>query len=167
MIVLALVTGTFGTSMIMAAYKDLTSYTIPNWISMLMIIGFLALSPFLGLSWAEFGIHIAVFLGSLFIRMVMFSLGWLGGGDAKLFAATAIWWMPPDLLNYLMYTTLAGGVLAIIILAARKLMPLTITKTGWLHRLLRDETKIPYGLALAFAGMITLPMSELYLSLTI
>ena len=97
----------------------------------------------------------------------MFSLGWLGGGDAKLFAATAIWWMPPDLLNYLMYTTLAGGVLAIIILAARKLMPLTITKTGWLHRLLRDETKIPYGLALAFAGMITLPMSELYLSLTI
>lgn len=166
MYITAAVTAIFGMSMLMAAYKDLTSYTIPNWISLVMIGGFLVLSPFLGLSWAEFGIHIAVFAGSLAVMMLMFGLGWLGGGDAKLFAATAIWWMPHDLLVYSVYTTLAGGALAIIILLSRTLLPAKVRTAGWVHRILRDETKIPYGLALAFAGMVTLPMSAIYLSLT-
>jgi len=165
MIITFIITAVFGLCMLMAAYKDLTSYTIPNVISLILLGTFLALSPFMGLSWGEFGVHIGVFAGSLALMMLMFGFGWIGGGDAKLFAATAIWWMPYDLMVYTLYTAMAGGALALVLLMSRKMLPAQVQTAGWVHTLLRDETKMPYGLALAFAGMVTLPMSQIYLNL--
>ena len=165
MMITFIITAIFGLCMLMAAYKDLTSYTIPNVISLILLAGFFALSPFMGLTWAEFGTHIGVFAGSLTLMMAMFAFGWIGGGDAKLFAATAIWWMPYDLMVYTLYTAMAGGALALVLLLSRKMLPVQVQTTGWVHTLMRDEKKMPYGLALAFAGMVTLPMSQIYLNL--
>lgn len=167
MLITFLVTAVFGLCMLMAAYKDLTSYTIPNIISLILLVAFFALSPFMGLSWAEFGTHVGVFAGSLAVMMAMFAAGWIGGGDAKLFAATAIWWMPYDLMVYTFYTAMAGGALAIALVMSRKFLPQKVQTTGWVHTLLRDEKKMPYGLALAFAAMITLPVSQIYMNLPI
>lgn len=165
MLLTFIITAVFGLCMLMAAYKDLTSYTIPNVISLVLLGSFFALAPFMGLTWAEFGTHIAMFSGSLAVMMAMFAFGWIGGGDAKLFAATAIWWMPYDLLTYSLYTAMAGGALALVLVTSRTFLPVRVQTAGWVHTLLRDEKKMPYGLALAFAAMITLPMSQIYLNL--
>ena len=40
---------------------------------------------------AEIGMHVAAALAVLVVTFVFFSRGWIGGGDAKLAAATALW----------------------------------------------------------------------------
>lgn len=152
----------FGFAMIYAAFKDLTSYTIPNWISLFLIAGFFIIAPFVGMSWGQFGLHILCGVGALLIVMGMFAAGWLGGGDAKLYAATALWCVPHDLLVYTLYVGLFGGALTLLILVTRKSLPVRVRTTGWVHRLLRDETKIPYGLALAAGGLTALPAFQIF-----
>ena len=164
MIIPTIMIGVFLIAMLSAALSDLTSYTIPNWISLFLLAAFFAIAPFAGLSWGDFGWHLITGLGTLVIMMVMFALRWIGGGDAKLFAATAFWWIPADLLMYTIYTTLAGGVLAVLLILGRRYLPVKIATTGWVHRLLREEKKMPYGLALAFAAMVTLPLSAMFKS---
>ena len=52
---------------------------------------------------------------------VFFSQGWIGGGDAKLAAATALWFGFAHLLDYLIYASLFGGVLTLVLIQFRKL----------------------------------------------
>jgi len=149
--------------MFAAAWNDMTSMTIPNWISLVLVAGFLIAAPFAWQGWAVFGTHILVGFTCFVVGVGMFALGWMGGGDAKLFAATSLWWVWGDIWPYyLVYTALAGGVLAIILLLGRKYFPVKILKTDWLHRLFKDEKKMPYGLALAFGALMTLPISDFY-----
>ena len=153
LIILAL----FGSAMLMAAYKDLTSYTIPNWISLYLIGAFCLVVPFVGYGWTDIGWHLVCGFGALIVMMGMFAMGWLGGGDAKLFAATALWCQPTDLLVYGIHVAIWGGVLTLLIIFTRHSLPQRVRTTGWVHRLLRDEKKIPYGIALAAAGLAGLP----------
>jgi len=152
----------FAGCMLAASWSDLTSMTIPNWISLVLVAGFFILTPFAWQGWAVFGTHILVGLTCFAVGVGMFALGWMGGGDAKLFAATSLWWMWPDLWVYLVYTAIAGGVLAIFLLVGRKYLPVKVLTTDWMHRLFKDEKKMPYGLALAFGALTTLPKSDIY-----
>ncbi len=148
--------------MMTAAYRDALTMTIPNWVSVMILLGFFVVIPFVWTGWAAFGTHIAVGVSVFLFGFVLFACGWLGGGDAKLMAATSFWWQWPDLLLYVTYTTLAGGVIAIFILWGRKFVPAQILSADWLYRLVKDETRMPYGLALAFGAMVTLPQSEIF-----
>ncbi len=150
--------------MLVASWSDMTSMTIPNWISLALLGSFFVIAPFVIDSWAEFGQHILVGLVCFIIGVGMFALGWMGGGDAKLFAATAIWWVWSDLLLYLFFTAVAGGVLALFLIMGRKFFPAAILTTDWMYRLFKDEKKMPYGLALAFGAIMTLPKSAIFLS---
>jgi prepilin peptidase CpaA len=152
----------FAGCMLAASWSDLTSMTIPNWISLVLVAGFLILSPFAWQGWDVFGTHILVGVVCFAIGVGMFALGWMGGGDAKLFAATSFWWVWPDLWVYLVFTAIAGGVLAIFLLVGRKYLPVKVLTTDWMHRLFKDEKKMPYGLALAFGALVTLPRSDIY-----
>jgi len=152
----------FAGCMLAASWSDLTSMTIPNWISLVLVAGFFILTPFAWQGWAVFGTHILVGLTCFAVGVGMFALGWMGGGDAKLFAATSLWWMWPDLWVYLVYTAIAGGVLAMFLLVGRKYLPVKVLTTDWMHRLFKDEKKMPYGLALAFGALTTLPKSDIY-----
>lgn len=154
----------FGAAMLMAAYKDLTSYTIPNWISLYMIGGFCLIVPFVGYGLPDIGWHIVCGAGALAVMMGMFAMGWLGGGDAKLFAATALWCQPADLIIYALNVAIWGGALTILIVFTRHSLPQRVRTTGWVHRLLRDEDKIPYGIALAAAGLMSLPKFSIFQS---
>ncbi|MCF6305965.1 MAG: prepilin peptidase [Rhodobacteraceae bacterium] len=149
--------------MLATGWKDLTSMTIPNWISLVLVAGFFITAPFAWQGWAVFGTPILVGLVCFFIGVTLFAFGQMGGGDAKLFAATSIWWVWADLGYYAIYTALAGGVLTILIILGRKYLPEKALKTEWLHHLFKDEKKIPYGIALAFGALVTLPTSDLYL----
>mgnify|MGYP000669308597 CR=1 FL=1 len=148
--------------MLAASWKDMTSMTIPNWISLVLMAGYFIVAPFVWQGWADFGTHILVGLVCFGVGVGMFALGWMGGGDAKLFAATSLWWVWSDLWHYLVWTAIAGGVIAIFLMVGRKYFPTKILKTDWLHRLFRDEKKMPYGLALAFGALMVLPTSDIY-----
>src|SRR5690606_18374911 len=84
-----------------------------------------------------------------------FAFGWVGGGDAKLAAATVLWVGPKELLPYLVYAALLGGALTLGILAIRRWpLPLMLSKIAWIGRLHDSKGGIPYGIALATAGIL-------------
>ena len=156
-------------AMFSAALSDMRTMTIHSWTSLLLIAGFLLIIPFIWSNWIEIGNpwiilgeHILVGIVVFLVGFVMFIMGWLGGGDAKLMAATAFWWHWADLFYYLVYTTVAGGLIAIFILFGRKFLPVRILTSPWVYRLVKDEKDMPYGLALAFGALATLPQSNIF-----
>jgi len=153
----------FAGTMLTAAAKDATSMTIPNWISLAVIAGFFIVTPFVWESWGVFSEHLLVGLTFFLAGFAMFAFGWLGGGDAKLMAATALWWQWDDSILYVLYTTMIGGVLALALVFGRKYIPEKVLTAPWAYHLFRDEKKMPYGLALAAGALLTLPKSEIFL----
>ncbi len=152
----------FAGCMLAASWSDMTTMTIPNWISLVLIAGFLIITPFVWQGWSEFGTHILVGMTCFVLGVGMFALGWMGGGDAKLMAATSFWWVWTDLAIYLVFTAMAGGVLALFLMLGRQFLPVRLLTTDWMHRLFKDEKKMPYGLALAFGALMTLPRSAIF-----
>jgi len=120
------------------------------------------IAPFVDMSWGAFGTHILVGLLCFVIGIILFAVGGMGGGDAKLFAATAIWWVWSDLLVYVIFTAIAGGALALFLLLGRQFIPVKLLTTDWMHRLFKDEKRMPYGLALAFGAIVTMLRTETY-----
>ena len=152
----------FSIGMFTAAFKDAMTMTIPNWVSLLILGSFFLVVPFVWQGWAVFGEHLLVGFGVFLLGFILFAMGGLGGGDAKLMAATAFWWQTSDLILYTMYTTLSGGVIAFIILFGRKFLPARVLTAPWAYKLIKDEKNMPYGLALAFGALATLPQSEIF-----
>jgi len=84
-----------------------------------------------------------------------FAFGWIGGGDAKLAAVTALWLGWPLLLPYVVYSALFGGMLTLVILMLRRWpLPASLVGVSWVGRLHNAKTGVPYGIALAAAGML-------------
>ena len=73
-----------------AAMSDMLTMTISNRISIALVILFVVMAFASGLSWTAMGYHLSCGLLVLLITFTMFALGWIGGGDAKLAAATAV-----------------------------------------------------------------------------
>ncbi len=148
--------------MCVAAYRDLTSMTIPNYLSLVLIAGFLIVTPFLWEGWAVFGEHLAVG-GAVFLAgFVLFALGWIGGGDAKLIAAVSLWWQWPDMYLFVFYTTIAGGMMGLAVLALRNGIIFKIVGGGWLDERIIKGDHLPYGVAIAFGTLMTLPHSYIF-----
>lgn len=146
----------FPALVIVAGLKDLTSYTIPNWISLALIAAFVPAAFLLGLPLQTIGVCAAVGVGGLLAGMVMFALGWIGGGDAKLFAASALWLGWPAVVPFVLITAVMGGGLALLLMAARSspLQSLVPTHPHWLYRLTTKGENVPYGVAIA-GGALT------------
>ena len=139
--------------MIYAASSDLVSMTIANRVSVLLVVGFLVASAIVGLAPAQIVLHLGAGFGCLAVTFAMFSFGWMGGGDAKLSAATALWFGPSQLISeYVLLGAIYGGVLTLALLTLRaRLQP--VTGVDFVDRLLERETGIPYGIALGAAGL--------------
>ena len=103
----------FPAAMALSAATDLFTMTVPNRIAIALVAGFVVLAPLVGLGWPELGIHVALAAVALVLGFVMFSFGWIGGGDAKLFAATCLWLGPETMFSYGMLTALFGGALTL------------------------------------------------------
>ena len=88
----------------------------------------------------------------------MFTRGWIGGGDAKFAAATALWLGFDHLVVYLLYASIFGGVLTLAMIRFR-LMPLpqALADQEWVRRLHRLDGGVPYGIALAAAALMAIP----------
>ncbi len=150
----------FPGAMALSAASDLITMTVPNRIALALLVGFFLLAPMVGLGWNEIGWHVALGTGALVAGFVMFSLGWIGGGDAKLFAATCLWLGPEASVNYGLLAAVLGGILTLALLFWRRLpLPMMLTSHGWLVRLHSPREGVPYGIALAAAGLLVYPQT--------
>jgi prepilin peptidase CpaA len=148
---------------ILAALSDLTSYTIPNWISLALAGAFALLAVTVRLPLPVVGIHVATGLAALLAGMGLFALGWIGGGDAKLLSACCLWFGWPGAREFLLDTALAGGAFAFLLIVARGqlLRPfLPLQAGGWIGRLTTPGEPAPYGVAIAVGALIAFPSSE-------
>ena len=162
MLLAFLIVAIFVSTMLLVAYKDATSMTIPNWISLALLAGFFLITPFVWQGLEVFGTHLLVGFAFFAAGFAMFAFGWLGGGDAKLMAATGIWWLWDDAFLYVSYTTIAGGILALFLLLGRKYIPVRVLTSRFAQQMLKDEKKMPYGIALAVGALLTLPQSAIF-----
>ena len=148
----------FPALMAFAASSDLVSMTIPNRVSILLVIGFAGLAIAGGMPVGAVLSHLGAAAVVLVIAFGCFAMGWIGGGDAKLAAATALWLGFGHLLDYLLIASVFGGMLTLALFEFRKFcLPVFMAKQSWIVRLHRRDSGIPYGVALAAAALLVYP----------
>jgi prepilin peptidase CpaA len=149
----------FPALMAAAAFCDVTSMTIPNTISIALVAVFFVASALARLPLQDFSLHVGVGLAAFVLMIITFAMGWLGGGDAKLLAAAALWMGPHAAAPFVMWTAFAGGGLALFFLLARQVpMPVLAARgPAWVQRLLEPKGAIPYGVAIAAGAIAAFP----------
>jgi prepilin peptidase CpaA len=158
----------FPAAMAFAGSMDIFSMTIPNRIALALIVGFALAFPFSDLGLLGLLSHVAIGALTLFAGFLMFSRGWLGGGDAKLLAAAALWIGPDHMLPFLFLVTIGGGLLSIVLLLFRKLvLPPRLAIEPWVARLHARRGGIPYGVAIAAAGLLVFPHTLWFAALAV
>lgn len=142
--------------MALAASSDLLTMRISNRLILLLVVGFFVMAIAMNLPLQQFALHVGCAAIVLVVAFAMFALRWVGGGDAKLAAATTLWLGFGLTLPYLVYAALLGGALTLIVLLLRRL-PLSplIARFRWIERLHDRKSGVPYGIALAAAGLVT------------
>ena len=131
--------------LVVAAVVDVRTFIISNRLNAVIAL----MAPLYWLSiglplWPNVAVHLAAATGVFILLAGAFYAGMMGGGDVKLAAALALWFSPQSTIKFLVFMSLAGGVLTLVVLA-------------W-HRAKRREGKpeIPYGVAIAFGGLAVL-----------
>ena len=141
-----------------AGLYDLASFTIPNFLSAALAALFLAFAAAAGFSPALLGWHLGAGVMGLVLGFGLFAFGWIGGGDAKLAASTALWLGFAPLMEYLLVASIFGGVLTLFIMRFRLMpLPAMLQDREWAMRLHRVDAGVPYGIALAAAALTVYP----------
>jgi prepilin peptidase CpaA len=146
-----------------AAVSDLLSMTIANRVSLILVASFAIIAPLTGMDWQTYGLHFAAMAMVLAVTFGLFAIGGMGGGDAKLLAATALWMgLGMPLATYVVLSAAFGGVLTIAILMFRSSPLRHYAGNNLLLRNVADTSVgIPYGIALAIGGFAAFPGSPL------
>ncbi len=148
----------FPALMAFAASSDLLTMTISNKLSLALAGSFFVLVIMTSMGIAAIGMHLAAAALVLVIAFGLFTRGWIGGGDAKLAAATTLWFGFGHLLDFLVYASLLGGALTLLLIQFRKLpLPDLLARQHWIMRLHETGGGVPYGIALAAAALIVYP----------
>ena len=131
--------------LLVAAVIDVRTFTISNRLNLTVAL----LAPLYWWSahlplWPDIGMQVAIAVGVFALLAVAFYAGMIGGGDVKLAAALALWFSPVSTLRFLVFMSIAGGVLTLVVVG--------------IHRMKKKPGKpqIPYGVAIAFGGLAIL-----------
>src|SRR3954462_15918956 len=151
----------FPALMVFAAASDLFTMTIPNRVSLALVVGLLALALMSGMAWYDVLAHLGAGATVLVVAFGCFAMGWVGGGDANIAAVTALWFGFGHLLDYLLYASLFGGALTLLLLQFRQWpLPYSLGSQAWLLKLHDKQTGIPYGIALAVGALMIYPETD-------
>jgi prepilin peptidase CpaA len=151
----------FPAMMAFAASSDLLTMTIANRVSLVLAGGFVLLAALSGMSGHAMMLHFDAGAVVLAIAFFCFACGWIGGGDAKLAAVTALWLGFGHLFDYLVYASILGGALTLFIIQFRTFpLPHLLVGREWAERLHRHGGGVPYGIALAAAALVVYPQTE-------
>jgi prepilin peptidase CpaA len=158
----------FPAALAFAGAMDFFTMTIPNRITVAIIVAFVAAAVLSPLGWSALASHVGAGLLMLGIGIGMFAMGWVGGGDAKLLAGAALWFGFEGLLQYLLMVSIAGGVLVLAILFYRSMtLPVWMYGQAWAMRLHAKAGGVPYGVALAAGGLWLYPSTPWLSSLAL
>lgn len=131
--------------LVVAAVIDVRTFTISNRLNLAVAL----MAPLYWWSahlplWPDVGLQVAIAAGVFALLAVAFYAGMMGGGDVKLAAALALWFSPLSTLRFLVFMSIAGGLLTLIVVG--------------LHRMRKKAGKpeVPYGVAIAVGGLIIL-----------
>lgn len=129
-------------ALLVAAFTDIRSRTISNWLNLAIAAGAPLFWFASGLSlWPGVAMQLGVALACFAVCAVLFALRQMGGGDVKLLTALALWIQPIWFAQLIVVMAIAGGVLTMIFgawhIAARR----------------KDKPAIPYGIAISGAGL--------------
>lgn len=130
---------------LVASYHDIRHRSIPNWlplaVALAALLKWLAIGQLAPALWAAAAAAIV-----LAISAIMFSQGWVGGGDVKLMTAAVLLLGAPAALQFLLLMAVIGGVIAVLLL---------------LFSRFRDRRKptIPYGVAIAAAAIAMMALN--------
>ncbi len=156
----------FPVLMAYGASSDLLTMRIANWLVLALAAGYFVIALATGVPLSEIGTSAIGAAIVLAVAFAFFAFGWIGGGDAKLIAAIALWLGAGLLLPYLIYSALLGGSLTLAVLAVRRYpLPPPFAGTPWIERLHDSKTGVPYGIALAAAGLLTYPQTTIFQNL--
>jgi prepilin peptidase CpaA len=148
----------FPALMAFAACSDFLTMTISNRVALALIAGFVAAALVTGMSAAAVASHAAAGFLVLALAFACFARGWIGGGDAKLAAATALWLGFDHAITYLLWASVLGGVLTLAVVYFRMMpLPESLERQAWALRLHKFDAGIPYGVALAAAALMVYP----------
>jgi prepilin peptidase CpaA len=151
----------FPALMAFAAASDLLTMTISNRVSLALAAGFLVLAMLSGMGPHDILSHVGAGAAVLTVAFICFAMGWVGGGDAKVAAAAALWFGFGHLLDYLLYASVFGGALTLLLLQFREWpLPYAFAGQTWLLNLHAKESGIPYGIALAIGALMIYPETE-------
>jgi prepilin peptidase CpaA len=145
--------------MVFAAVSDMLSMTIANRVSIVLVATFMVVAPLTGMDWSAYGLHLAAGAIVLAFTFTLFAIGGMGGGDAKLLAATSVWMgLGIPLVEYLSFASVLGGVLTVAVLTYRNTAFHTFFGRNLFLRQFADDRKgVPYGIALGIGGMMAFP----------
>lgn len=159
--------GFFPALLLAAAAYDLCTYTIPNLLPVALLGLFVVYIVVLfasgdPLPLRSVAMHAGAAALALGAGVALFAKGWIGGGDAKLFAAVCLWVGFGTMAEYTMAASLAGGALTVLLLLMRRLPIAAFIRVPWVLRLADPEAGVPYGVALAIGAVVVLPYTDLF-----
>lgn len=152
-----MVMAVFAGLLIAGAIEDALHYRISNRLTVAIALLYpvhVLLSP-TPVAWMA---ALALAAGVLLVGFGLFVVGWIGGGDAKMFAAVTLWSGVAYFQVFLLATTMFGAAIALIMLGRRYWMRRSALAGGadakpTGHRL--GQPDLPYGVAIAFGGLAT------------
>lgn len=147
----------FPAFLLYAAWHDLSTMTIPNWVSIGLAAAFVPAAAAAGLSMEMIGLHLAFGAVTLIVCATLFYLNVFGGGDAKVIAAASLWTGLAAAAPFMMGMALAGGLLAAVLIALRRMK--VTSGRPWAARLLSPEEGAPYAVAIAAGALFAAPSS--------
>lgn len=129
-------------ALLVAAFTDLKSRRIANWLNGAIALAAPVFWWATGMAlWPDVAMQLGLAVATFLALSILFALKAMGGGDVKLLTALALWIAPAHFLQLLVMMALAGGVL-------------TLAFGGWhVIRRQKDKIAIPYGVAIAAAGL--------------
>ncbi|WP_244316755.1 A24 family peptidase [Pannonibacter tanglangensis] len=152
----------FPTLVAFAAASDFLTMTIPNRVSLLLVGCFVVMAAAVGMPLEQVGWHLLAGALVLTVTFGMFAAGWMGGGDAKVASAIALWIGFNINLLYFAALTSAYGLLVIFAMIAFRQMPYLpapLARQEWALRFHDYRTGIPYGIAIAAGALHVYPMT--------
>ncbi len=139
----------------LAGIGDLTTMRISNKLVLTLLVGYVVLAPLNGLSLPYMATSLLAAVIVFCLALGAFVCGWMGGGDVKLMAAAALWLGLSHLPVFLIWTSVFGGILALVMLLYRSLNldRLVHAHDGWASHLHLPTTRLPYGVAISSAAL--------------
>jgi prepilin peptidase CpaA len=150
----------FPLGLVFGAVSDFLTFTIPNRLVIGLLAAFVVMAPIVGMDVKTIALHAAAGALILSCTFAFFAFGWIGGGDAKFAAIIALWLGWSHTLEFVLTAAILGGVLTLIVLIFRRsMLPGFALRQPWIFRLHSADAGVPYGIALAAAGLIVYPQT--------